>query len=117
VEVYADRDRISQVIINFLNNAIKYAPDSKEKIVKSYVENSSVIVLVQDFGIGIGKAQQERIFERFYRVEGKNEKTFPGFGIGLFICAEIIERHRGKIGVRSELGRGSNFYFSLPLKK
>jgi PAS domain S-box-containing protein len=117
VDVYADRERISQVIINFLNNAIKYAPDSKEIVVKSYIENSEVIVLVQDFGIGIGKAEQERIFERFYRVEGKNEKTFPGFGIGLFICAEIIERHKGNIGVRSELGSGSDFYFSLPLKK
>ena len=70
---------------------------------------------MEDFGIGINKAEQERIFERFYRVEGKSEKTFPGFGIGLYIALEIINRHNGEIGVRSEPGKGSVFYFSLPL--
>jgi len=74
-----------------------------------------VVVSVVDSGIGISKKDQKRIFERFYRVEGKNEKTFPGFGIGLFIAFDIINRHNGKIGVKSEPGKGSTFYFSLPL--
>ncbi|HSZ86541.1 MAG TPA: HAMP domain-containing sensor histidine kinase, partial [Puia sp.] len=72
-------------------------------------------VVVQDYGIGISKADQQKIFERFYRAEGASEKTFPGFGIGLFIAAEIISRHGGNIGVDSEPGKGSSFYFSLPL--
>jgi signal transduction histidine kinase len=73
------------------------------------------MVSVKDEGIGIDKDYQEKIFERFYRVEGKSEKTFPGFGIGLFIASEIIKRHGGNIGVSSNRGKGSRFYFSLPL--
>ncbi|MEI9956158.1 MAG: PAS domain-containing sensor histidine kinase [Ferruginibacter sp.] len=115
VEVYADRDRIGQVLINFLTNAVKYSPETKTVEVKSYVENNNLVISVQDFGIGISKNDQAKIFERFYRVEGKNEKTFPGFGIGLFIAAEIINRHNGNIGVSSEPAKGSVFYFSLPV--
>ena len=113
--VHADKERIGQVLINFLTNAVKYSPGSRKIILTSAVENKHVIISVQDAGIGIQKKDQEKIFERFYRVEGKNEKTFPGFGIGLFISAEIINRHNGKIGVNSEPGKGSVFYFSLPL--
>ena len=72
-------------------------------------------VLVKDQGIGINKKSQEKIFERFYRVEGKNEETYPGFGIGLFISSEIIRRHNGEIGVKSLPGKGSQFHFSLPI--
>ncbi len=114
VKVYADRDRIGQVLINFLTNAIKYSPDSKTVKVKCSVKNKNVIVEVKDFGIGISKKDHEKIFERFYRVEGKNENTFPGFGIGLFIAAEIIRRHDGKIKLKSELNEGSVFSFELP---
>jgi signal transduction histidine kinase len=113
--VFADRDRIGQVLINFLTNAVKYSPDTLKIKVKAVVKNNNVIVYVEDSGIGINKADQEKIFQRFYRVEGKNEKTFPGFGIGLFIASEIIKRHNGKIGVESEPGKGSVFYFSLPI--
>jgi PAS domain S-box-containing protein len=113
--VYADRDRIGQVLINFLTNAVKYSPDALKIKVKAVIKDNNVIVYVEDSGIGINKADQEKIFQRFYRVEGKNEKTFPGFGIGLFIAAEIIKRHNGKIGVESEPGKGSVFYFSLPV--
>ena len=115
-EVLADRERIGQVLINLLTNAVKYSPESMEIKVESFIENNHVTVLVQDSGIGINKKDQEKIFERFYRVEGKNEKTFPGFGIGLFISMEIIERHYGKIGVSSEPGKGSTFYFTLPVE-
>lgn len=115
--VYADRERISQVLINFLTNAVKYSPVSKEISIKNFIEDDHVVVSVEDSGIGISKADQEKIFERFYRVEGKNEKTYPGFGIGLFICSEIVHRHEGNIGVSSEPGKGAAFYFSIPLKK
>jgi signal transduction histidine kinase len=113
--VYADRERIGQVLINFLTNAVKYSPHSREIKIESCVEHNNIIISVKDSGIGIKKQDQKRIFERFYRVEGKNEKAFPGFGIGLFIAAEVIQRHNGKIGVKSEPGKGSVFYFILPL--
>ncbi len=113
--VVADRERISQVLINLLTNAVKYSPNSKAIIIKNFMEDNQVVVSVHDTGIGINKNDQEKIFERFYRVEGKDERTYPGFGIGLFISSEIIRRHHGKISVSSEPGKGSVFYFSLPL--
>lgn len=115
--VFADRERISQVLINLLTNAVKYSPNSKDIIIKNFIEDDQVVVSVHDSGIGISKTDQEKIFERFYRVEGKDEKTYPGFGIGLFISSEIVQRHQGKISVSSEPGKGSVFYFSIPLKK
>jgi signal transduction histidine kinase len=113
--VRGDKDRIGQVLINFLTNAVKYSPESRNILVKTELNGNNVIVSVQDAGIGISKGDQQKIFERFYRVEGKNEKTFPGFGIGLFIAAEIIKKHNGTIGVDSQEGRGSTFYFSIPV--
>ncbi len=110
--VYGDRDRIGQVIINFLTNAIKYSPDSEKIIVKSLAEEDHVKLCVQDFGTGIPKERQQQIFERFYRVSGN--ETIPGIGLGLYISAEIIRRQGGTIGVESEEGQGSTFCFSLP---
>ncbi|MEO6838469.1 MAG: PAS domain S-box protein [Ginsengibacter sp.] len=115
VMIHADRDRIGQVLINFLTNAIKYSPGSNVVEVKCSVENNLLTVAVKDFGIGISRKNQGKVFERFYRVEGTNERTFPGFGIGLFIASEITKRHNGKIQVESELGKGSVFSFELPL--
>ncbi|HEY5367640.1 MAG TPA: PAS domain S-box protein [Hanamia sp.] len=113
--VFADRERIRQVLINLISNAIKYSPKNGNILVKSKVEKHKVSISVKDEGIGIDKNYQQKIFERFYRVEGKSEKTFPGFGIGLFIASEIIRRHKGSIGVESKPGKGSRFFFSLPL--
>jgi len=113
--IHADRIRIAQVLINFLTNAIKYSPHFNMVTIRTNVIDNNVVVSVIDSGIGISKHDQEKIFQRFYRVEGKDEKTFPGFGIGLFIAAEIVQRHNGKISVESEPGRGSIFSFSLPL--
>lgn len=115
VMIYADRDRIGQVLTNFLTNAIKYSPDSTLVEIKCCVENNYIIVAVKDFGIGISKKDQEKVFEKFYRVEGTNEKTFPGFGIGLFIASEIIRRHDGFIRVESDFGKGSVFLFGIPI--
>lgn len=114
-KVCADKGRIGQVLINLLTNAIKYSPNSNEVYVEDKITADGITVTVTDAGIGISKPDQKRIFQRFYRVAGKDEKTFPGFGIGLFIAAEIVHRHNGKIGVDSEPGKGSVFYFSLPL--
>jgi PAS domain S-box-containing protein len=111
----ADRDRIAQVLVNLLTNAIKYSPAADTVDVFIAGDNNSISVSVADYGIGIKKNEQSRIFERFYRVEGKNELTYPGFGIGLFIASEIIQRHQGAIQVKSEKDKGSVFTFTLPL--
>jgi signal transduction histidine kinase len=113
--LFADKDRISQVLINLIVNAIKYSPKADKVIISTQLQNDDIIVSVQDFGIGIDTDDHKKVFERFYRVQGKNEKTFPGFGIGLFIAKEIISNHNGKIWVESEKGKGSVFYFSLPV--
>ncbi|MDT3401646.1 PAS domain S-box protein [Mucilaginibacter terrae] len=113
--IYADRDRIAQVLTNFLTNAIKYSPDSDRVDVHVSVGDTEVVINVQDYGIGIKPEEQDKIFNRFYRVEGRNEQTFSGFGIGLYVAAEIIKRHNGRVWVVSEKDRGAAFYFSLPL--
>lgn len=115
LQVYADKFRIYQVITNIITNAIKYSPEGKTITVKVYKEKNKAVVLVQDQGIGIQKDEQKRIFERLYQVSDTNQKTFPGFGMGLFISKEIVKRHQGKIWVESEKGKGSTFYFTLPL--
>jgi signal transduction histidine kinase len=112
--VQADRERISQVLTNFLNNAVKYSPDNKEINVRMKRSPGYVTVMVEDRGIGIRKDEHQKIFERFYRASANNNTAFSGFGIGLYISAEIIRRHGGTIGVDSEEGRGSCFYFTLP---
>lgn len=115
-KIVADKDRIAQVVMNFLTNAIKYSPngDSVEVFVEG--DTSFASVRVKDYGIGIDKKDHQRIFERFYRVEGRSEQTFPGFGIGLFIASEIVHRHNGTITVKSQKGRGAEFILTLPLQ-
>jgi len=114
-EIPADRDRIGQVLTNLLSNATKYSPDSDKVIVSVKTEGNNVVTSVRDFGIGIEPEYHQKIFEQFFRVNGDEEKTFPGMGIGLHFSREIISRHGGKIWVESEKNKGSTFYFSLPL--
>ena len=113
-EIFGDEMRIEQVIINFITNAIKYAPDSDEVHFTSELRGDEIYFSVKDFGIGMAKEHQQQIFDKFYRVEETSER-FQGLGIGLYICQEIIERHEGKIGVNSEPDEGSEFYFTIPL--
>jgi PAS domain S-box-containing protein len=115
-KVFGDKDRIGQVMYNLLTNAIKYSPKINSIEVDIYQPSeNSVSVSISDHGIGIDKGHHQKIFERFYRVEGKSEQTYPGFGIGLFIANEIIQRHNGTINVESEKGHGSVFTFTLPV--
>lgn len=116
IEVFADKDRITQVLNNLLTNAIKYSPQKKKVNVELFVEAECAVVSVEDFGIGMDEDELTKIFERFYRVSGDDEETFPGFGIGLFIVKDILERHHGKITVESKKEKGSKFSFYLPLK-
>lgn len=112
-----DRDRIGQVITNLLTNAIKYSPPHSEIIISTKQTKNELTISVQDFGIGIAKNKLRKVFDRFYRIEGHEQDTYPGLGLGLFISREIIERHGGSIWVESKNGEGSTFYFSLPINK
>ena len=114
--IHADRDRLGQVLTNILNNAIKYSADSDKIDVEVKKNGKYALIYIRDYGIGIDKKDQQKIFERFYRAEGKNEQTYPGFGIGLFIANEIVQRHHGSIKVKSEKNKGSEFTITLPLK-
>ena len=114
VEVFGDEMRLEQVITNFITNAIKYAPEGKEIHITAELVGDEVHFSVRDFGIGMSKEHEKKIFEKFYRIEETSER-FQGLGIGLYICQEIIDRHHGKIGVHSTFGEGSTFYFNLPL--
>lgn len=113
--VYADWDKTGHVLNNFISNASKYSPyGSVIKIACTTVDGNAVVA-VRDKGMGIAPEDQERLFERYYRVENKTVQSVAGFGIGLYLCAEIIHRNDGNIWVESALGEGSTFYFSLPV--
>jgi two-component system, sensor histidine kinase and response regulator len=114
--VFGDEMRIEQVIINFITNAIKYSPGTTEIQIFSRLCDGEIYIAVKDFGIGMSKEHQQKVFGKFYRVEETSER-FQGLGIGLFICQQIIQRHKGTIGVKSAPGKGSEFYFYLPLNQ
>jgi PAS domain S-box-containing protein len=111
-----DQFRIEQVIINFLNNAIKYSPNADKVIVRAKIHLDSIIVSVQDFGIGIAETDLHKLFDRFYRVE-KIAMQYQGMGLGLFIASQVLLQHNGGFWVESEVGKGSTFFFRLPIEK
>jgi PAS domain S-box-containing protein len=113
-KIKGDRHRLEQVFTNLLSNAIKYSPDADKVIIKVSKHENEVQIQVQDFGVGIPKNKQSKLFDRFYRVE-ETSKQFSGLGIGLYISCEIIQRHGGKLWVESEPGKGSTFFFTLPI--
>jgi len=116
-EVWADKDRIEQVVANLLSNAVKYSPNGGKINITTKTEGDIVKVSVKDFGIGIDKQMKDKVFDRFARVTEPSTRTFPGLGLGLYIAREIIERHHGTIGVNSNKGKGSLFFFTLSGKK
>lgn len=114
--VKGDKERLKQVIINLLSNAVKYSPKSKKVLIHVEKKKEAVKVSVKDTGIGINKQSLEKIFERYYREE-QRAVHFQGLGIGLFISYEIIQRHSGKIWAKSVPGKGSTFYFTIPVSQ
>ncbi|WP_432708939.1 ATP-binding protein [Pedobacter sp.] len=117
LSVYADREKIGQVINNLLGNAIKYSRPNTKVTIRCEHVNGMAQFSIRDEGIGISKADQPKLFSRFYRIQNRKLKTVSGFGIGLYLSAEIIRLHLGKIWVESEEGQGSVFYFTLPLSE
>lgn len=114
LQVYADEHRIDQILTNFLNNAVKYAPYSETIEVDINTADDFVTVSVTDHGPGIPAEKQAHLFDRYYRVDQSGHQG-SGLGLGLYICEEIIGRHGGSIGVISQEGEGSTFWFRLPL--
>ena len=115
--VYADKERIVQVITNLVTNAIKYSPNSNKIIIHTSLKEDEIIFCVEDFGVGISEENLLKVFEQFYRVRGNMQHTFSGLGLGLYISAEIIKRIGGKIWAKSIEGEGATFCFALPVYK
>jgi len=113
--VFADRDKIGSVISNMISNAVKYSPERKDVEVRCQMNGPWAQISVKDQGIGISSEDVPKLFNRFYRVENNQTQLISGFGIGLYLSAEIIESHTGKIWVESEPGQGSTFFFNLPI--
>ena len=116
IEMMADSDRLVQVIVNFLSNAIKFSPEGATVKLKAERDDDTVEVSVIDQGRGIPQEHLELIFERFHQVEHDDAKLKGGTGLGLAIARAIVDGHHGKIGVDSKLGEGSRFWFKLPIK-
>lgn len=114
--VNADIDKIGNVISNLIGNAAKYSKKDSLIAIKCERKDANLVVSVEDEGIGITENNIPKIFDRFFRVNSPTTKTIAGFGVGLYLCAEIINSHQGKIWVESKLGKGSTFYFSLPME-
>ena len=117
VPVYADPGRIEQVVTNYLTNALKYSPAERPVAVGMQVEQQHACVWVRDQGPGLPAEEQEHIWERFHRAKGIEVQsgTGIGLGLGLYICRTIIEQHHGRVGVESAPGKGSTFWFTVPV--
>ncbi|MGH9548768.1 MAG: sensor histidine kinase, partial [Terriglobales bacterium] len=112
----ADQDRLTQVVVNLLANAIKFSPEGMEIVLAVKKQPESVRFEITDQGKGVPESMQAQIFERFKQVDRCDETQKGGTGLGLSICKAIVERHGGTIGVQSGSGRGSTFWFELPLE-
>ncbi len=122
VPIQADADRITQVVTNYLTNALKYSSAEQPIEVIVAVEGQQARVEVRDEGQGLAVMERERVWDRFYRVPGAVAQksagvAWVGLGVGLYLCKTIIERHGGQVGVQSEVGHGSTFWFTLPLDR
>jgi two-component system CheB/CheR fusion protein len=114
LQINADENRIEQVVVNFINNAVKYAPDSKIIYLSVEQEGGMAKIAVKDMGPGILLDQQQHLFDRYYRSEYEGNQ-YSGLGLGLYISSEIIKRHDGEIGVDSQPGNGATFWFKVPV--
>jgi len=114
IMINGNEERLEQVLMNLINNAVKYSIENKEIIVRVEKDDDTATVSIVDFGIGLSSEDQAKIFDRFFRVEN-NEVYIPGLGMGLYISSGIIKEHNGTLSVNSKLKEGSVFSFRLPL--
>lgn len=112
----AEKERITQVLTNLISNAIKYSPEGGDITIDCRIVKEGVCVSVADEGIGIPEQFHSKVFDRFFRVETKESQSISGIGLGLYITSEIIKMHGGTIGVKSNKGKGSIFFFTLPME-
>lgn len=115
--VWADADRLYEVIANLLDNAAKYSPPQSEIVLEVDTIDRAGVVSVRDIGPGIPLEEQDKIFEKFYRIDQGDARETYGYGLGLFLCRRLVEAMNGRIWVESEVGQGATFRFSLPLAK
>lgn len=115
--ILGDKDRLGQVLINLITNAIKYSPQANRVDITLSSTQHAALISVRDYGLGISPTRQKHIFDRFYRVHDSSNKSFKGLGLGLYIARDIVQRHGGDLSVESEEGKGSAFTISLPLDK
>jgi signal transduction histidine kinase len=115
IQIWADSDRIIQTLVNLLNNAIKFSPQNSTVTLDAEVHEDQVLFQVKDQGRGIPENKLETIFGRFQQVDASDSRQKGGTGLGLAICRSIVQQHGGRIWVESELGKGSTFYFTLPM--
>lgn len=116
-KIYADKGRLAQVVHNLIRNAVKYSPEANRVIVTRALSKGQVVVGVQDFGFGIKKDEQKKIFQLYYRSADERTEAVKGLGVGLFISERIVHALGGKMWVTSTLGEGATFYFSLPVSE
>ncbi len=114
LRIFADEHRVDQVMVNLINNAVKYAPDSEEIVITIEKDGQFAKVSVADTGPGIAADKMAHLFDRYYRIEQSGYQA-SGLGLGLYISSEIIKRHGGEMGVNSQMGNGSTFWFTLPI--
>ncbi len=114
--IEVDSDRVSQVLRNLINNAIKFSKDKSKIEINADLTNQYILFSIRDYGCGLSSDNQIRVFEPFYQVENANRRRHGGTGLGLAICRGIVESQNGKIWVESKPGKGCKFYFTIPLK-
>jgi PAS domain S-box-containing protein len=114
-KVTADKNKIGVVITNLLDNAIKFTPKNGKIKIETKKEKKDIVISVSDTGVGIEKDKLNKIFDRFYQIDSEFKYPYSGIGLGLALCKEIVNAHNGKIWVKSKRGKGSTFYFSLPM--
>ena len=113
-KISVDPHRVQEVVSNLLINAVKYSQSRKKIIIKIAEEEKQVVIGITDFGRGIPKKEQNKIFGRYYQVRKLKKQFGPSLGLGLYIAAEIVRLHNGKIWVKSQMGKGTTFFISLP---
>ena len=114
IKISADREKIEQVLANLIGNALKYSTGNDPVTISCSQANGRVTIRIDDHGIGISNEDKQHLFDRFFRSANPNSRAVSGFGIGLYVSAEIVRLHGGHIGVDSEIGKGSSFWFDLP---